>query len=299
MTLASHTTGCGHEGLAISALTEWSPLRFARQSALGHRRGQTLALVAVSALITACTAFAPVYDRAMQQALVDTLLAQASTDEKAVTVQSEATVNAGGATEARDPRDLQAMVPSDVAARLGPPVLGRTAFVTPVVGDVPPTGPLVWREGACEHVRVLSGSCPGAPGEILVSEADVENFGLALGSTPTVTASGRRQPGVPLEVVGTYAPRDDSWWQGLTLVGMSMLSQGTDPSAAHDAWLTTEETFVDGPILPGRDLADRCPRAHRRRPTSTRCSRSGTGCVRCHATSVGAGTSTSSPTSTT
>ena len=32
---------------------------------------------------------------------------------------------------------------------------------------------------------------------------------------------------------------------------MSMLSQGTDPSAAHDAWLATEETFVDAPILPG------------------------------------------------
>src|SRR6188508_259643 len=117
----------------------WSPFRFARRSALGHRRGQALALVAVAALITACTAFAPVYDRAMQQALVDTRLAQASTDEASVIVQSEAAVDAGGATEARDPRDLQAMVPRDVAARLGPPVLGRTAVVTPVVGDVPPT----------------------------------------------------------------------------------------------------------------------------------------------------------------
>ena len=228
----------------------WSPLRFARQSALGHRRGQTLTLVAVSALITACIAFVPVYDRAMQQALVDTLLAQASTDEKTVTVQSEATVNAGGATEARDPRDLLGMVPDDVAARLGPPVLGRTAFVTPVVGDVPPTGTLVWRDGAFTSITILSGSCPDAPAEIMVSEADAENFGLSLGSTPTV-AAGVDEPGVPLEVVGTYEPHDSPWWQGLALVGISMVSQGTDPSAAHDAWLTTEETFVDSPILPG------------------------------------------------
>ncbi len=111
--------------------TSWSPLRFARRTAWGHRRGQTLALVAVSALITACTAFAPVYDRAMQQALVDTLLAHASPAERAVTVVSEATVDAGGATEARDPRDLQTLVPRDLSAQLGPPVLGRTAFVTP------------------------------------------------------------------------------------------------------------------------------------------------------------------------
>ena len=229
----------------------WSPIRFARQSALGHRRGQTFALVAVSALITACTAFTPVYDRAMQQALVVTLLAHASPADKTVIVQSESLVTAGGATDAQDPRDLQAMVPGDVAALLGPAVLGRTASVTPVAGAVPPTGPLVWREGACEHLRLLSGTCPAAPGEILVSEVDVETFDLALGSTPRVSTAIDGQPRVRLEVVGTYEPTDEAWWQGQKLVGISSISHGTDPSAAHDAWLTTEETFADGPILPG------------------------------------------------
>ena len=38
---------------------------------------------------------------------------------------SEATVDAGGETDARDPRDLQAMVPRDVASRLEAPVLGH------------------------------------------------------------------------------------------------------------------------------------------------------------------------------
>ena len=233
----------------------WSALRFARRTAWGHRRGQTLALVAVSALITACTAFAPVYDRAMQQALVDTLLARASPADRAVTVVSEAVVDAGGATEARDPRDLQALVPRELSAQLGPPVLGRTAFVTPESGSFPPTGSLVWRDGACEHVRVLSGACPGAPGEILVSTTDVENFGLVLGSTVTVRPALDEQAGVRLRVVGTYVSRDGSWWQGLTLVGLSRVSRDPDTSAVHDAWLTTEETFVAGPILPGRDLA--------------------------------------------
>jgi hypothetical protein len=230
--------------------SRWSPIRFARQSALGHRRGQTLALVGVSALITACTAFTPVYDRAMQQALVDTLLAQASAAENAVTVKSEAAVTAGGETEARDPRDLQAMVPDDVAASLEPLVLGRTAVVAPVAGDVPPSGPLVWRDGACEHLRVLSGECPDAAGEILVSEADVENFGLALGSASTVRPAADG-PGVRLEVVGTYTQSDEEWWQGETLVGISIVFRGNEPSAAHDAWLTTEATFVDAPILLG------------------------------------------------
>ncbi len=227
----------------------WSPIRFARSSALGHRRGQTIALAAVAALTTACTAFAPVYDRAMQQALVDTLLTRASPAGRTVVVVSEATVNAGGATDARDPGELRALVPSDVAARLEPPVLGRTAIVTPTAGDVPPTGQLIWRDGACEHLRLLSGTCPDAAGEILVSEPDADTFDLLLGSTTTVGTAVDEQAKVPLEVVGTYAPRDDPWWQGLTLVGVSSLFRGSDPSAAHDAWLTTEETFVAAPIL--------------------------------------------------
>ena len=229
----------------------WSRLRFARRSALGHRRGQSLALVAVSALVTACVAFAPVYDRAMQQALVDTLLAHASPAERTVTVQSESLVDAGGATEPRDPRDLEAMVPPGVAVRLEQTVLGRTAVVTPQVGEVPPIGPLVWREGACEHVRVLSGTCPVGPGEILVSAADVENFRLALGATSRVGPAVDGDEAMRLEVVGTYEPQDAAWWQGLQLVGLSSISHGTDPTAAHDAWLTTEETFAVGPLLPG------------------------------------------------
>ena len=171
----------------------WSPIRLARRSALGHRRGQTLALVAVSALITACTAFAPIYDRAMQQALVDTLLANASTDELVVSVavgrpRSTRAARPRRETRANCRRWSRATWPhsSDRRCWAAPPV------VTPVRGDVPPTGPLVWRDGACEHVRVLSGTCPAAPGEILVSEADVENFGLVPGRDPQGGDGGRR-----------------------------------------------------------------------------------------------------------
>lgn len=229
----------------------WSPARFAWRSAVGHRRGEAVALVAVSALLTACTAFAPVYDRAMQQAVVDTLLAHASAAEKSVTVVSDALVNAGGETDARDPRDLAELVPQDVAAQIEAPVLGRSAIVTPVGGEVPPTGALVWRDGFCERVRLLSGTCPAASGEVLVSDADADNFGLAPGATRTVGAAADAPGGVRLEVVGTYAPLDTGWWQGLTLVGVSSIFGGTDPSATHDAWLTTEATFVDAPVLTG------------------------------------------------
>jgi putative ABC transport system permease protein len=92
--------------------------------------------------------------------------------------------------------------------------------------------------------------CPDASGETLVSEADVENFDLTIGTTVAV-APAEEGPDVPLEVVGTYAVPDAGWWQGLRLVGTSMVAAGgTDPSAAHDAWLTSEATFDGAAVLP-------------------------------------------------
>ncbi|HEV2797248.1 MAG TPA: hypothetical protein VGV65_06470, partial [Nocardioides sp.] len=237
-------------GLRSSRAHGWSPARHAWRSAWGHRRGQALALVAISALITACTAFAPVYDRAMQQALVDTLLARATPAEATVMLVSESSDFADG-RDARDPREVASLVPDGVAARLGPPVLGRTAIVTPTTGEVPPSGLLLWRDGACEHVQVLSGACPAATGEIMVSEADVDNFDLGPGSTVKV-GSVFDGPGtnLRLEVVGTYAPlADEAWWQGQRTVGTSAIVRGLDPSANHDAWLTVEQTFVDALLL--------------------------------------------------
>ena len=233
--------------------SRWSPVRFAWRSAVGHRRGQALALVAVSALITACTAFAPVYDRAMQQAVVDTLLAHASPAEKSVTVVSEALVDAGGETDARDPRDLQDAGPAR-RGRAGStqPVLGRSAIVTPVGGEVPPTGPLVWRDGFCEHVRLLerrlSRRARRGPGQ--------RRRRGQLRPVPRLDPDGRvggRRAGRRAARGGRHlcATRHRVVAGAARWSALSSVFGGTDPSATHDAWLTTEETFVEAPVLTG------------------------------------------------
>ena len=237
-------------GSRSSRSHEWSPVRHAWRSAWGHRRGQAVALVAISVLITACTAFAPTYDRAMQQALVDTLLANATPADAAVVLVSESSEYPGGSTDSRDPRELEGLFPEEVAAHTGAAVLGRTAIVTPATGDNPPTGLLMWRDGECDHVRVLDGECPDEPGEILVSQDDADNFDLRPGSVSKVSNTVDDET-VRLEVVGTYAPDDDGWWQGERTVGVSAVVGGLDPSASHDAWLTVEQTFVDAPLLTG------------------------------------------------
>ncbi|MCF6379267.1 ABC transporter permease [Nocardioides KLBMP 9356] len=234
----------------------WSPTRHAWRAAWGHRRPQALALVAISTLITACTAFAPAYDRAMQQALVDTLLAHATPADAAVVLVSESGQYPGGSVDSRDPRELDALFPEEVAAHTGPAVLGRTAIVTPEAGDNPPSGVLMWRNGQCDHVRILDGTCPDEAGEILVSRDDVDNFDLRVGAVRQV-GTAVDDSTVRLEVVGTYVPDDDGtgegdgWWLGERTTGVSAVVRGLDPSASHDAWLTVEQTFVDAPLLTG------------------------------------------------
>lgn len=227
---------------------KWSPVRHAWRSSVRHRRSQALALVAVSALVTACTVFAPLYDRAMQEALVDTLLQRTTPAERTVSLVSSSGAYAGGTSDSRAPAEIEGLLDDEVLAHLGPVVYGRTAIVTPTTGAVPPSGLLMWRDGACDYVRVLSGACPQARGEIMVSEADAANFDLRPGARlkiPTVYDDDF----VRLEVVGTYAPLDDPWWQGQRTVGISGIVLGLDPSANHDAWLTTEQTFLDAQLL--------------------------------------------------
>ena len=253
-------------GSRSSRAHAWSPARHAWRSAWGHRRGQAVALLAISALITACTAFAPVYDRAMQQALVDTLLAQATPAEATVTLVSESSDFAGGASDSRDPREVEALIPDDVAARLGPPVLGRTAIVTPTTGEVPPSGLLLWRDGC---VRARTRGERQLPGRRRARSWSARRTSTTSASGPARSARSTRR----IDGAGRRAARGrrhvrpattTAWWQGQRTVGISGIVLGLDPSANHDAWLTVEQTFVDAPILTGETSQAGAPVLHRR-----------------------------------
>ncbi len=234
-------------GSRSSRAHAWSPARHAWRAAWGHRRGQALALVAISALITACTAFAPVYDRAMQQALVDTLLAQATPAEASVALVSESSDFAGGAIDSRDPREVAALIPDDVArtARPGRARPHRHRHADDRRG--PAVGPaavarrrLRARTPAERHLPGRARRDPGErgrrrqlrprPGHRSARSA------TSIDEDLDVPPRGRRAP---------TPRRDDAWWQGQRTVGISSITLGLDPSANHDAWLTVEQTFVD------------------------------------------------------
>src|SRR3954453_938835 len=101
-------------------------------AALRYRKGQATALVLLSALVTACAVFAPLYDRTMLQSLVDVRLAH--TTPLLTGVQLEAASRGKSEDGAHPappepppaPAKLLAHIPRSERASFRSPVLGWT-----------------------------------------------------------------------------------------------------------------------------------------------------------------------------
>jgi hypothetical protein len=212
-------------------------------------------VAALAALLTACAAFAPLYYRAMQQALTEVSIDQNSLLDSSV--QLAVSPGDGPDVSQKPPR------PESVADELPPayrgdfeaPVLGYTTSLTVSPGGVSdPTGELIWRSDQCDHLSFTQGACPAATGEIAVSPADADNFGLGIGSTVRAIGSPRPDGSIDrmrLRVVGVYEQDVSDYWFAHSLTGRSGLSSpGPPPVLQHDSWVTPRETFDDGTLDP-------------------------------------------------
>ncbi|MFJ9392836.1 FtsX-like permease family protein [Nocardioides sp. NPDC101246] len=217
-------------------------------SALRYRAGQVTVIALLAALVTTCAAFAPLYDRAMQQAAVAVTLENASSVERDLQIFGP---DASWILERTDPEDLVAYVP-DSDPVFEAPVLGRNATTLAEFAGIakPVEGDLWWRAGQCEHVEITAGACPEASREVMVTENEAEAYDLAVGTRVESLAAeppmdiNLEQPETPkvrYEIVGIYRPADDDWWQGLQLDGT--VGVASSEEARHDAWLTDESTF--------------------------------------------------------
>lgn len=208
----------------------------------------------MSALITACAAFAPLYDRAMQQTAVDVTLENAPSVERDLQIFGP---DDSWLLERTEPEELVPYIP-DSDPVFHAPVLGRNATTMMDLGLVKPIGgELWWRAGQCEHVEIIAGACPAASRQIIVTENEAQTYDLEVGRTvraraaePPMTAD-YEQPLAPMvhyEIVGIYRPSDEGWWQGTQLDGAAGIASSEAPR--HDAWLTDESTFSGStPIL--------------------------------------------------
>ncbi|MEI7054399.1 FtsX-like permease family protein [Nocardioides sp. CCNWLW239] len=215
-------------------------------SALRFRAGQAVVIALLSALVTACAAFAPLYDRAMQQAAVAVTLQEAPSALRDLQIYGPAS---DWSQLRSTPDELLGLIP-DADHLFHEPVRGVSASTkldldlhNPIVGE------LWWRAGQCEHVVVTAGSCPTESRQIMVSENEAQTYGLAVGttvkakpSTLVVDPTSQEALFVYYRIVGIYRASDPVWWQGLQLDGLAGVATSEVPR--HDVWLTDESTFA-------------------------------------------------------
>lgn len=223
-------------------------------------------ITALSALVTACAVFTPLYQRELDQASVHVELDHAAPGASALQLTSDGVLPSiyTGQREpvpALLPAELVALVPPSLLRSFHAPINALSVQLSmPSDAPQPSDGALVWRAGACAHLQLAAGACPTAAQEILVSTADAENFGWGLGTQlPGVEKqplATRRAPAPPtvLTVTGVYRPPTDPYWAGWNIVGVS----DTKPDrnlVLHDTWITGESTF--GPYSPWQNPSSR------------------------------------------
>ena len=222
--------------------------------AVRYRRLQALMLLALSALITACTVLAPLYDRAMQQALTRLTVDAASSSATAIQVAAMSRFSSGvdipGYVHASHD-ELANLLPESARPWFMPRIDASSLTVVRVDQAAKSSvGELLWRDGACAHVSWTAGGCPRASGDIAVSAADVKTFGLDVGSTieaeerPQIDQESRL-PIVTLRVTGVYRQTPGDYWDDRLLEGVSGFPDSRPPNRPfHDTWLTARATFL-------------------------------------------------------
>ncbi|MCU1622061.1 MAG: hypothetical protein JWL79_906 [Frankiales bacterium] len=184
--------------------------------ALWYRRGVSLAVLLVATITTAAAAAGALYQRAGGESVLRDALTAAPVSTSGIEVTS-------ADLPQNDPLgSLQKQL-----AKAGPP-FAHTRRVLSLQNSLDAGGKqgpartrLLWREGACEHLRITAGHCPTGPQDALISTRMMRSTGFGIGSQITGCPGAQTyfgacsQPGgsVRVRVVGTYAlPEADPYW---------------------------------------------------------------------------------------
>jgi predicted lysophospholipase L1 biosynthesis ABC-type transport system permease subunit len=200
--------------------------------------------------MTACAAFAPLYYRAMQQALVDVTIADASAVGSSLQLSSAPGDGAYTSAPVLAPENVAASLPTAYHDDFAEPVLGYSANAKVQPQTLTSTsGDLIWRDRMCDHLTFTTGRCPDTVGEIAVSEDDARVLGYEVGRPVTIAGAAQEdgdQVLVALEVVGVYQQERDPYWFGQPLTGWAAAPLPTGEGPKHDVWLAPRATFEQG-----------------------------------------------------
>lgn len=185
--------------------------------ALRWRAAVSVATALLSALTVLGAVIGPLWTRAGSESVLRDTLTEAGP------VQTGAFGEVLGLPTTTELAGLTALV-----ANLDLPGHGRVISGLKLLSDLrvpgqrtPYRSSLLYRQGFCQHVTLISGRCPVRAGEVLVHRTTSVQMGLRGASRLDALVNGERgggNPDVPLglTIVGIYVPRDQTsrYWVG-------------------------------------------------------------------------------------
>ena len=211
-----------------------------------QRAGVSLGILLVATAAAAAAATGPADDAAARTSILQDNVRDQPPVQRTVEVNSSGPV-AGLAD------NLNTQVTSVLAAQLGgPAVVGRLfqPAVEQILAQVS-TGnhltPLTWRTDECAHLRLTTGSCPQAAGQVLVSTSFARISHLRPGDTVAAPAGYGR-----LTVTGEYTipsvqQLGTAYWLDGPCIDFPYEDPCTKPPLIWDAMFASASTFANAP----------------------------------------------------
>ncbi len=208
-------------------------------AAIAYRRAQALALLALSALITACAVFAPLYERSLEQSLLReglTRQSQLDTDHRVVGDIPRRPAVPPSSSDARATM-LATLAPLDDA---GSDLWSGQLRYVGVAGEQSSVN-IVGPQDVCRGMQLVQGACPAKPFEVAVSAAEAKLSGWQIGAQLTAVEA---IPGVsdpprfpPFVVTAFFTQQDDpGHWMGISLEGRAGTSSRSCPAGSSNGW---------------------------------------------------------------
>ncbi len=188
------------------------------------RRGGSIVVLVAAALTVAAAALGPLFSAAAAESVLQDRLVQARADVTTIAFYTPADVSYPGSVD---------VVASEQSGRGSVPGYGPPVHETVVPTSATPDNGLaaitqaVWRDGSCDHVLIVDGTCTVGPDEVVVSSRAADSVGWVIGTKLTLdglqqydntAGSGSEIATTPavVTVVGTYRPVSvsDPFWAG-------------------------------------------------------------------------------------
>lgn len=232
--------------------------------AVRARGAQVLTLLVLSLLATLVAAAGPWFAVAAMTKAAASDVAAAPAGQRTLSVR-QATATNGDPESTLD--DFAASVGATLTVGGKAPVLGLRQTVSLAEPDVAQSVAMSYRDGLCRHVA-LSGTCPAATGDVILSVRSAQALGLTTGDRLVLQSA----PGVPpisLRVTGTYELSDPAgayWSDALyradagidplfTPMTTFTLPQLGSPTLTYDVEVSAAQLRGDGDQQLGRTLA--------------------------------------------